>query len=341
MDRRAPGSVKYLSWLLIGMLSVFFAEVMSGSYLFPYFTVWGILVVMPLYTLHTLVFAHVVFNYGKPRLYTLFLAGVIFGLYEAYITKVLWNPPWGASLFAGGVAIIELAVIAMWWHPFMAFIAPLFVSENVLSKSKDIFKGLPAMVQRLCDTKKKVYILLALFVIFFGLVQSANSPSPIHSLASVILGGGAIMALLWIYRSKTSGLEYSLKELLPDKKEFVVLLAALLLFYAMTGIVLRPEALPGIGPQLLILLIYAVMFALLYLSLKKSKKIEPVKTVGLPVGFSWKLLAVLTVSFALVSAIGNVLHIGLISILLAWLLWGITGIIMMILSARDAIGRVS
>lgn len=67
--------------------------------MFPYFEALGILAIMPLYTLHILVLSYVVFNIGRPRFYTLLSAGIIFGMYEAYITKVLWSPPGETPLF--------------------------------------------------------------------------------------------------------------------------------------------------------------------------------------------------------------------------------------------------
>ena len=42
---------KLVFWLLIGMISVVFVEVPAGSTMFPFFTFWGMLVVLPLYLL--------------------------------------------------------------------------------------------------------------------------------------------------------------------------------------------------------------------------------------------------------------------------------------------------
>ncbi|MFB0504573.1 MAG: hypothetical protein ACETWE_12125, partial [Candidatus Bathyarchaeia archaeon] len=53
-------------WIILGTLSTFFAEVLSGSDLFPFFHWWGLLVTTPLYTLHILVLSYVVFRFSKP-----------------------------------------------------------------------------------------------------------------------------------------------------------------------------------------------------------------------------------------------------------------------------------
>jgi hypothetical protein len=50
-----PRTHKYLFLLNLGLISTFFAEILSGSDLFPYFHFWGIAMVVPLYLLHTLI----------------------------------------------------------------------------------------------------------------------------------------------------------------------------------------------------------------------------------------------------------------------------------------------
>jgi hypothetical protein len=54
--------------------------VISGSDIYPFFKIIDYLIVIPLYTLHSLVLWYVIWNWGKPRLYNLFPAGAIFGL---------------------------------------------------------------------------------------------------------------------------------------------------------------------------------------------------------------------------------------------------------------------
>ena len=86
---------QWLFWIILAALSTFFAEVFSGSDMFPFFHPWGLLVVVPLYGLHIILLSSLVYRAGKPRFASLVFAGMLFGLYEAYLTKVLWAPPWG------------------------------------------------------------------------------------------------------------------------------------------------------------------------------------------------------------------------------------------------------
>ena len=74
-------------WFILGSLSLLFAEVVSGSQIYAFFTLANWLMVFPLYTLHTLALWTLVFRYGRGRFRALFPAGAIFGLYEAYIAR--------------------------------------------------------------------------------------------------------------------------------------------------------------------------------------------------------------------------------------------------------------
>ncbi len=335
MDQQPSRSTKLFSWLILGSLSVFFAEVVSGSDMFPYFNSWGIVAIMPLYTLHILVLAYVVFNIGKPCFYTLFLAGTIFGMYEAYITKVLWSPSWGDPLFLlGGVAAVESVVLVLFWHPLWAFIIPLFAGENLLSSSNEIVNGLPARLKRLLGGKK-AYLLLPLFAFVAGMLQSGNSPSPGHSLLSGFSTLGFIILLVIVWRIKTKGNEYSLRQLLPSQKEFHVLFTLLIALYLVMGIFLRPEALPGPLPQLSIWLIYAALFTLLYLHVNGSGKATIPETINLPRPVKLKKLVILSLIFTFASAIFTAAGVGLVIMVLMWFGGGALGIFLLVQSIRD------
>lgn len=347
METRPSKVTKIFFWIILGSLSVFFAEVISGSDMFPFFHVWGLLVIFPLYTLHLLVLAYIVFSYGKPRLYTLFIAGAIFGMYEAYITKVLWDPFWGESLFSfAGIAVSETVLLVLFWHAFMAFIVPLFVGENILTGSKSIANGLPDRIKRLLDSRKKKYLLLVFLAIAFGGFQSFNSTSPANSLLSGFSTTFVLVVLILLWKTATRGKKYDINTLLPNKREFFVLLVPLLILYVVSGIYLRPEALPGLTPQLIIWLVYGGLFTLLFFQLRKSGKMELPEAKGLKSKFSLKMLVIfcffITVSSAVTkSVVGPSIVISVILALTAFLVFSIIGIIMLFLSIKDLFSRGS
>ncbi|WP_424357911.1 hypothetical protein [Methanocella sp. MCL-LM] len=286
MDESPPDWARYLFWLISGCLSVCFAEIVSGSYLFPYFTFEGLFIVLPVYALHTLVLAYVVYRFGRPRLYTLFLAGAIFGLYEAYITKIIWSPPWGEAVWLfQGIAVVEALVLVLFWHPLLSFILALFASESLLTRSREILSGLPQLLWGFFATPARTYAVIFGAALLFGLYQGTLTQSPFFSIASALAAGGVIGLLVFIYRR--IGLhKYDIRKLLPTAKEFIILLVLLLAMYAIFGLAIRREALPGTIPQLIILGAYVVLFGLLYLSLRRSRQVR-LPALNFPARFSW------------------------------------------------------
>ncbi len=340
---RAPSrKLKLLFWVVLGALSVFFAEVAAGSHMFPFFDVWGIIGVFPLYTLHIIVLASVVFRFSKARLYTLFLAGTIFGLYEAYITKVLWNPPWGPSMLpVAGVALIEILVLVFFWHAFMSFVIPVFVGESVLTRSREVTNGLPDRIRKKFKSKRKTYTLLALLALFAATTQAANSPTPLHSLASGLSTTAVLIVLIYLWREKTPGKHYSIRQLLPSGKELVVLLALLILLYMIEGAMLRMEFLPGLGPQAIIWGFYAVLLSLLSLSLRRSRKVALPGAFGTPVKFSWKAVFALALLFSLATS-GITLVFGAARGVIPFFIFiggGAFGVFFLLLAIRDLLGK--
>ncbi len=324
---------KWFFWLILGALSTSFAEVMSGSDLFPFFHAWGLIVELPLYTLHILVLAYVVFHYGRPRFSTLFIAGAIFGLYEAYITKVLWNPPWDEMLNVGGIALFEVPVLVLWWHPSTAFILPLLVGETVLASTRETINVLPERARRLLTTRKGCILLAALG----GLFQGSNSPS----LGLVLLSGVAttgVLGLLFVFwRRAVRGQTYTIRDLLPNRREFCVLLALLLALYLLAGFFLHPEALPGLFPQMVIWLLYAAFFILLYLNLRKPRPVGELDADDFSPPFSEKFAGFLALVFVAASVAVHVLLSPLSDMILltAWVVGATIGVLSLIWAVRD------
>ncbi|GAB4521765.1 MAG: hypothetical protein Fur0018_02610 [Anaerolineales bacterium] len=90
-----------------------------------------------------------IYRHGRPKLAALTFGGMLFGLYEAYNTKVLWMPGWGdASLYLGNLALVETLVLVFWWHPWFSFITPLVLAERLLTGSREIVNALPLRLRR-------------------------------------------------------------------------------------------------------------------------------------------------------------------------------------------------
>lgn len=303
-DHSLPKKHQWLFWLILAALSTFFAEVFSGSDMFPYFSAWGLLVVVPLYGLHIILLGSLVYRTGPPRFSSLIFAGMVFGLYEAYLTKVLWSPPWGDPLIIAGFAPVETLVLVFWWHCWFSFIIPLLVAEKLLTGSTSLGQSLPGKLGKFLNTWGGLAAVMA----FGGLFQSINSPSPGQSLLSGISTTAVLIGLSFLWKRITREKDYRLKDLLPDRKQFRWLLLPTGLMYLVMGIVIRPESSPGLIGHLSIWVLYGISFYLLSKSLN-SPRPEPVQPVPEQIpARRWLLLAGI---FPLAAVTGEILFQGI------------------------------
>ncbi len=205
---------------------------------------------------------------------------MIFGLYEAYLTKVLWYPPWEEAWTVAGVAPIETLVLVFWWHAWFSFILPLLVGEQILTGSTSLLALLPKKLSRFFSGWKG----WAILAVFGGTFQSVNSPFPAHSFLSSLSTTGVLIALILLWRKSTKDQNYPFQELLPDQREIKWLAIPPGLMYLGLGFVLRPESLPDLRGHLIIWAGYALLATLLYLTRMQipvrtgplePKKIEP------------------------------------------------------------------
>lgn len=309
--------IRAFFWLILGSLSVYFAEVVSGSDILPFFKPLSWVLVFPLYTLHTLVLWCIIFRHGRGRIYALFPAGTLFGLYEAYITKVIWSPTWNdAPIRLGGVAVVETLLLVLFWHAFMAFIVPLFLAETALTSSREVFTGLPLKIRRMLvsDSASKIAYVLTFAA---GLFQSNGAPTPFDSLASGILNSAFLIALIGIWKRK-GGDRYRLRDLLPGPRVFRVLQVLLGVDYLVLGGLLRPKELPGIEAQFTVWVLYVFFGALLYAGIRLSGKEEEALSASYELDASVKRMVVMTILFTSGSIIGSLTGVGHVVALFVW-----------------------
>jgi len=265
-ENSLPNKHRWLFWLILAVFSTFYAEVFSGSDMFPFFSAWGLLVVVPLYGLHTILLAHLVYRADKPRFPSLVFAGMIFGLYEAYLTKVLWAPPWGDPIIIAEIAPVETLVLVTWWHCWFSFIIPLLVAEKLLTGSTSLGLSLPGKLGDFLNS----WAGLAFVMAFGGVFQSINSPSAGHSLLSGISTTAVLIGLTTLWKRVTGGQHYAMKDLLPDGREFKWFLIPAGVMYLVMGILIRPEAAPGPIGHLVIWALYGITFLLFFRSQKTA-----------------------------------------------------------------------
>ena len=160
----------------------------------------------------------------------------------------------------------EPEIVMDFYHALMAFVVPLVAAERLLTSSGQVTAALKPRLARWIDERWFTVV----FAAACGVVQTANSPSILHTVGSTISTSGFVLVLVLLWKRATRGRLYLLSELLPRGREFGVLVFLLATQYIGLGILLRPEKLPGIVPQANIWGCYGAFILLLVLSLKRQ-----------------------------------------------------------------------
>jgi len=302
---------RYAFWLLLSILSTYYAEVTCANQPFAFFLPLGTVLMMTLYGLHTVVLMTVALRPRRAGFATLYLAGTIFGMYEAYVTKMIWTPEGEAVPFRiGGVAVGITLELVLFWHAFMAFIVPLLLAERQLLASDEVWRRLPRWLARWRDRRLP---LIALAVLCGALHGALAHKRLGFDLAKVLASSGGCSAVvvlaiyLWGRRGATRA---GLAQLLPSWREWAALLAVLLVgVYGGMGLMMsheRPGALPGWRAQATVWIIYAVLLGLLAWTLRCPPPAE--KTAGegaARVAHGWRHQLLYSAVFVAVSALAH------------------------------------
>jgi hypothetical protein len=122
--------VWFLLWL--ALLCFGLPELLAGSSpMWPLDPAIWILTI-PLYFLHFVLLVQIALATGRTSWPALYLLGVVFGLYESWITKVVWSGYPGSGGFAlGGLGqafgLHETVGLVLFYHPVFSFLLPLAV----------------------------------------------------------------------------------------------------------------------------------------------------------------------------------------------------------------------
>lgn len=268
---RVPFQVKLGCWFMLGCWSAGLAEVVSGASPFVFASPWGLLITVPLYLLHAIVLVTVVhWLSGRLTFGSLYLAGALFGLYEAYLTKVIWTPTWEPiPVQLAGIYPFETGLLVLLWHPLMAFVAPILLTETTATRSRLAVAGLPHRVRRLLATRPLATVGSGLAAM--ALVQGALSTDPATTLVGNLLAIGVLAGTIGTWRRRVGVATYSFPELLPDRRELAGLGLLLAGLYVGLGAFLRPEVLPGFGAQATVWILYLGFGGLLVLRLRRDR----------------------------------------------------------------------
>jgi len=259
--------------LLIGLIVLICAEVFSGASLQAgLWSPWTIVVTYWLYFAHFFFFTTLAVRTGRTALSSLYLWGVLYGLYESWITKVIWHGYGGDGKFAmghlGPYGLSEISMVFI-FHPVASFIMPLAVTCLLCPPLRRLFPELAWFTGK----SRGARIVQGYLVFSFAPVMAMNSGGTINLALNLAV---AIILLAVLLRLARPALAAS------DGRPIVafgrwgfgglcVYLAAL---YGAGYFLLRPDGLPSVAVQLFTFVFYAVAGAGLWLHRKREPLAE-------------------------------------------------------------------
>ncbi|MCU0981245.1 MAG: hypothetical protein MUF25_19005 [Pirellulaceae bacterium] len=269
-DRRAvKGRSVVFARLLIGLVVLVCAEVFSGASLQNgLWHPWTLIVTYWLYFAHFFFFTTLAVRTGRTSLWSLYLWGVLFGLYESWITKVIWFGYSGDGKFVigniGPYGISEMSMVLL-FHPMMSFILPLAVTCLLCPSLRRLFPDLAWFTGDTVGAR----VLQGYLILSFAPVMAMNSGGPVNLAVNVMVATAAISLLSYWARPALESSD-GRAIVVFGRWGFIGLCAYLLWLYGVTYFLLRPEGLPSASVQLLTLVFYAVAVAGLWLHRRRQ-----------------------------------------------------------------------
>lgn len=260
--------------LLIGVYVLICAEVFSGASLqIGIWHPWTLLMTYWLYFAHFFFLTTLAVRTRRTSIWSLYLWGVLFGLYESWITKVIWSGYSGDGKFAlgriGPYGCSEIGMVFI-YHPVMSFLIPLAVACVRWPSLRRLFPDLAWFTGR----TRGAQILRAFLVLSAAPVIGMNCGGPLN----LTLNAAVIIALLLVL-SRLARASYDVADGRPivdfGPKGFVYLCVYLVLLYGVTYRYLRFEALPSVFVQLLTFVFYAIVIVALCLHHRREPLTAP------------------------------------------------------------------
>jgi hypothetical protein len=260
--------------LLVGWIVLICAEVFSGASLqIGLWNPWTVLVTYWLYFAHFFFFTTLAVRTGRTSLTCLYLWGVLFGLYESWLTKVIWYGYGGNGNFAmghlGPYGFSEISMV-FFFHPVMSFILPLVVTCLLCPPLKRLFPDLAWFAGK----SKGARIVQVYLVIAFAPVMAMNSGGPTNLAANLAVAIVLLAVLLRLARPALAS-DDGRRIVVFGRRGFGGLCVYLALLYEVGYACVKPEGLPSLAVQLFTLVFYALAVVGLWLHRKREPPAEP------------------------------------------------------------------
>jgi len=313
-----------LARVSIGLVVLICAELFSGASLkMGFWHPWTLGVTYWLYFGHFFFFTTLAVRTGRTSLPSLYLWGVLYGLYESWITKVIWCGYGGdGKLVLGNIGPYGFAEISMvfLFHPVVSFILPASVACLLCPSLRRVFPDLAWITGK----GKWARCVRAFLIVSFAPIMGMNSGGPDNLVLNAVFVVGCLAVCLRLARPAFRNCDGP-GIVAFSRWGFAGLCVYLVLLYGTMYFLLRPEGLPSVPVQLLTLVFYAVTV----LGLRRHCRATPVpadqarvdeKELKRVAGWFALLLVLALVSSLLAGS--PILYIPIVLVFVVWTLGG-------------------
>jgi hypothetical protein len=321
---------KILLSLLLGLLSMFYAEVFSGASQLWFIDLWGLLLAFPLYMFHSLFYLNCAFKWKRISLLHLYLWGCLFALYEGPITKVLWYGylDSGGAMFGfnGIIAIYEFLTLVFFWHPIFSFMLPVLITEIFIFSFTGSINSIESSHLPILKNTKGPKIVLIFLTVWGSLNISASTEfNPL--VAPLCIGGSValillVLLLMQIIKQKDA---LNIRLLNFNYIGFFIIIFYLIILYTKTSLYIFPERFGNWLGMVIYFIFIAFFLLVLYITSPAEKhetndieinmqaELDSSEQVIAPkfIYLSWGLSIILSMIWFLLLFIGYLFYIGL------------------------------
>ena len=322
--------------LLIGLIVFICAEIFSGASLRAgLWSPFTILVTYWLYFAHFFFFTTLAVRTGRTSLSSLYLWGVLFGLYESWITKVIWSGYNGGGVFAmghiGPYGFSEISMV-FFYHPVVSFILPLAVACLLCPPLRRSFPELAWFTGK----SRGARIVQIYLVLVFAAVMGMNSGGAVNLALNLAVAILLIWALLRMARPALAAAD-GRPIVAFGRWGFLALCIYLALLYGISYFAIRSADLPSPAVQLFTFVFYALAIAGLWFQRRR----EPLGVEEAPVEKRESVLVIRL--FIILLALGFAVSVfGLnpaleLFIALNFILWTLSGFVLAVVALAKGV----
>lgn len=257
----------FLLW--VALLAFGLPEVIAGTGRLWLSNPASYILVIPLYALHFLLLAHVAIRTGRTSWPSLYMFGVLFGLYETWITKVVWRgyPETDGFSFGGfgqWFGVHETLGLILFYHAVISFLLPL----AVVSRLFPVFGRHFPVPDWVFGATRAAFLRRLGLLFVLGIVTGQNNPV----LSDYVQTWVPMLVLLWLgyvllRKSGVCDSEGVVAQTIArphlSRWGFVIALLWLGLIYVLSYLYLNPAGIAPVAVQLVTVVIYLVLLLLM------------------------------------------------------------------------------